>query len=86
MEQLKDLDVYALGVTFFYLANGRFPYPASNLSELRRMISDPEYIPISRYNSGNYQKDKLINDIINLMVNKNAPRVPIDTIVRLLSL
>ena len=59
-------DIWALGITFFYMVTGRYPYPTCTNEELRLLISTSQ-INFSRYNI-----DPSIQSLIMKMTSKNV--------------
>lgn len=58
-------DIWALGITFYYMATGSFPFPAKNYDELLQMIK------LGHLNFANADLDPNIKLLIQKMTSKN---------------
>ena len=68
-------DIWACGITLFYMATGKYPFVSSNHTQLYRMIqnTEPEYPPEMLNTS--------LHDLISKLLNKNSEdRISIDQI------
>ncbi|KAK8843199.1 hypothetical protein M9Y10_025047 [Tritrichomonas musculus] len=63
-------DIYALGITFFYMITGEFPYPSFPIDELKRFIAFDQ-IDFSEYNV-----DPEIKYLIMKMTSNNPKMRP----------
>lgn len=81
VKRIQKSDVFSLGIVFFRLANGTFPYPNELLRDIRTIVypliefykGSPQNI-YSTYNGRRYEIDVKINDFIELFFEKEDDR------------
>lgn len=72
LEEFQAVDVYALGVVFYFLFKRRMPYQAKNQDDLRAQVLDPDLLPAQVHTGNN-----ILDEVIMGMLEKD-PRQRLD--------
>lgn len=71
LQALKKVDIYALGIIFFYLFMGDYPYPSESLDDIKSQVTNPNFAP-DMVDTG----DDRLDGLIMAMIAKNPRERP----------